>query len=35
MAKRQRRPIDKGDFKDLLKNYDSIDVDDFELARSR
>jgi CBS domain-containing protein len=32
MAKRQRRPIDQGDFEDPLKNYDSIDVDDFEIA---
>ena len=32
MAKRQRRPIDQGEFEDPLKNYDSIDVDDFELA---
>ncbi len=32
MAKRTRRPAEEGEFQDPLKNYDSIDTDEFEIA---
>lgn len=32
MAKRTRRPTEAGDFEDPLKNYEVVDIDEFETA---